>query len=101
MKHLLSYSLDISMTKLQYITLLLSLFVSLTKGLKSCEAENHLAKICSKNKVYSAPLPVNIQSQIFINEIQAVNEVERSITLFIELHTSWMDPSLFVSDGNM
>ena len=89
------------MAKLQYITLLLSLFVSLTKGLKSCEAENHLAKICSKNKVYSAPLPVNIQSQIFINEIQAVNEIERSITLFIELHTSWMDPSLFVSDGNM
>ena len=101
MKHLLSYSLDISMAKLQYIILLLSLFVSLTKGLKSCEPENHLAKICSKNKVYSAPLPVNIQSQIFINEIQAVNEIERSITLFIELHTSWMDPSLFVSDENM
>ena len=89
------------MAKLQYITLLLSLFVSLTKGLKSCEAENHLAKICSKNTVYSAPLPVNIQSQVFINEIQAVNEIERSITLFIELHTSWMDPSLFVSDENM
>ena len=94
----LSYSLDISMAKLQYVTVLLSLFVSLTKGLKSCEAENHLAKICSKNQVYSAPLPVNIKSQIFINEIQAVNEVERSITLFIELHTSWMDPSLVVKN---
>ena len=89
------------MAKLQYITVLLSLFVSLTKGLKSCEAENHLSKICSKNQLYSAPLPVNIKSQIFINEIQAVNEIERSITLFIELHTSWIDPSLLVSDGNM
>ena len=89
------------MAKLQYITVILSLFVSLTKGLISCESENHLAKICSKTQVYSAPLPVNIQSQIFINEIQAVNEIERSITLFIELHTSWMDPSLFVSDENM
>ena len=84
------------MAKLKYIMVLLSLFVPLTKGLKSCEDENHLAKICSKNQVYSAPLPVNIKSQIFINEIQAVNEVERSITLFIELHTSWMDPILFV-----
>ena len=89
------------MAKLQYITVLLSLFVSLSKGLKSCESENHLAKVCSKNQVYSAPLPVNIQSEIYINEIQALNEVERSITLFIELHTSWMDPSVFVSDGNM
>ena len=86
------------MAKLQYITVLLLLFVSLTKGLKSCEAENYLAKICSKNQVYSAPLPVNIKSQIFINEIQAVNEIERSITLFIELHTSWMDPSLLVKN---
>ena len=84
------------MAKLKYIMVLLSLFVPLTKGLKSCEAENYLAKICSKNQVYSAPLPVNIKSQIFINEIQAVNEIERSITLFIELHTSWMDPSLLV-----
>ena len=89
------------MEKLQYIKVLSSLFISLTKGLKSCEAENHLSKICSKKQIDSALLPVNIQSEIFINEIQAVNEIERSITLFIELHTSWTDPSLFVSDGNM
>ena len=73
--------------------------MSITDGLKSCENENHSAKICSISKVYSAPLPALITTDIYINEIQAVNEVERSISLFIELYTSWTDPSLSVSEN--
>ena len=83
--------------------MLLSLFNPIIEGiLVNCDATNNtFEKVCSSKPIYLPPLPVIVDSEVFINRIQGVNEMERSISLFIELSTTWKDPGLSILVDSM
>ena len=67
--------------------------------LKTCQEDHKIVQVCSVDELYVAPLPVSIDTEVYLNDIHGIDEVEKSISIYVELETYWTDLGISVS-GN-
>ena len=70
--------------------------------LRSCLQEKDQPRICFKaiegEKGYVNPFPVHLTTQLYLKEIVSIDEAEKSITLELNLFSSWKDPRITISN---
>ena len=71
-------------------------------SLKNCSSLHKKAAICFKNETgYSNPLPAVLDVKVYFKDIIEIDEQRNSINIQMELWTSWIDPRLALSDGEI
>ena len=71
-------------------------------NLRSCSLENEQPSVCFLGERYIDPFekfPVVMETKLYLQEIVAINEVENSISLQVNLIVNWNDPDLASSNG--
>ena len=72
-------------------------------SLKFCsESQEKLPKkfICFKNETgYSAPFPITLVLEVYIQNVIKIDEDLNSISIQAELRTYWTDPGLHLNKG--
>ena len=68
-------------------------------AIKSCSSQHDFVEVCTVQELYFPPLPVQIDTEVYLNDIHGINDVEKSISIFLELETFWIDEGISVS-GN-
>ena len=70
--------------------------------LRRCLAEKDQPRICIKavkgEKGYVNPFPVAVTTKVHLKEIVSIDENEKSITMEMNLETSWKDPRITISN---
>lgn len=84
--------------KLLQVCLILNL-LQLNKALRACTEDHDIVETCSVDELYIPPMPVEIQTMVYLNDIHGVDEVAKSISIYVELEAYWQDPGVSVS-GN-
>ena len=77
-------------------------FIFLNLGeatLRNCSEKHDQQDICMNGEEdYSYPLPVVLETWLYLNEIIKIDGNENSISMSVELITYWTDPQLGLSD---
>ena len=71
-------------------------------NLRSCSLENEQPSVCFLGERYVDPFqkfPVVMETKLYLQEIVAIDEVENSISLQVNLIVTWNDPDLASSNG--
>ena len=71
-------------------------------NLRSCRLEDEHPSVCFLGKRYVDPFekfPVVMETKLYLQEIVAIDEVENSISLQVNLIVTWNDPDLASSNG--
>ena len=85
--------------------LFLSLFIIFCNfkqnvGIKNCSEPHKKLSICVKSiKNYDDPVPANLKTVLYLNEIIKIDGNENLFSISVELTTIWSDPNLFPSNG--
>ena len=70
--------------------------------LRSCLLEKDQPRICFKaiegEKGYVNPFPLPLTTQLYLKEIVSIDEGDKSITMEINLISSWKDPRITISN---
>ena len=70
--------------------------------LRTCREEDDQPSVCFLGKKYVDPFekfPVVMETKLYLQEIVAIDEVENSISLQVNLIVTWNDPDLASSNG--
>ena len=71
-------------------------------SLRSCRLEVDQPSVCFLGERYVDPFekfPVVMETKLYLQEIVAIDEVENSISLQVNLIVTWNDPDLASSNG--
>ena len=90
------------MNVVQHTMVFFTIFELGSAQLRSCLLEEDQPRICFKaiegEKGYVNPFPVPLTTQFYLKEIVSIDEGEKSITLEINLISSWKDPRITISN---
>ena len=90
------------MNAVQHVLVFVTIFELGSPQLRSCLLEKDQPRICFKTiegeKGYVNPFPVHLTTQLYLKEIVSIDEGEKSITLEINLFSSWKDPRITASN---
>ena len=73
------------------LVILLSYMITIINGLKLCSNETKSGDLCLKESAKTAPVPVQIETMIWIDSIHKVDENSKTLSIFFELVTKWKD----------
>ena len=80
--------------------LVLSSSLNLIQALKSCSEKHEVLSICwTGEDNYADPVPAQLETWLYLNEIIKIDGDENSFSIHVELLTSWTDPRLALSSG--
>ena len=69
--------------------------------LKSCSEKHDKLEVCFKGEeAYTIPLPVIVNSDLYLEEIIDIHEDKHSVSIQLNLWTMWKDPSLALSNNS-
>ena len=86
----------------KWLLVILCLFkLNLSKFLMSCsDPRNEENSICFTDETgYSGPSPVSLDVAIFLKDIISIDQDRNSISVHMDLMTSWTDLGLGLSEG--
>jgi hypothetical protein len=89
----------------KYILIISGLYELSFANLKSCsEPQDEPSKkgtlICLTNEtVYSAPLPINLEVEVYFKNVIKIDEDLNLISIQADLWTYWSDPGLALKHG--
>lgn len=78
--------------------LVLSCTLNLIQALKKCSEKHEVLSICLKGENnYADPVPAQLETWLYLNEIIKIDGDENSFSIHVELITYWTDPRLALS----
>lgn len=90
---------EVTTMKNQEVLVVLFHLLHLNQALQSCNDDHAIVETCSVEELYLPPMPVEIQTMVYLNDIHGVDEVAKSISIYVELEAYWIDPGISIS-GN-
>ena len=80
------------------LSLLLILFVKTNSSeFKNCDKNHSKLQICSTKEVYTPPVPVNVDTTLYLNNIHMLDFENNAISLSAELVATWLDKGVELS----
>ena len=80
--------------------LVLSCTLNLIQALKRCSEKHEVLSVCLIGEdIYAGPVPAQLETWLYLNEIIKIDGDENSFSIHVELLTSWTDPRLALSSG--
>ena len=103
--HLLEETMFLNKILILTANILLSSITSAERNLELCSKPTKITKLCKKEENYKAnsapkPWPVNVTPIINIKDVLEIDQVKKSMTIYVYLITYWLDPEVYVHTPN-